>query len=135
MSPVVTTPPPEAKLIRERRGRRSARQCAMEADVSPTWWREVERGIRRAGADSLAKMARAVWITPDELAGTGRDDAAADLIALLDAGPEDVTRDEVRALADRIAKARSLTEGQKRALAGKLLDAIDGNVSQFDTHG
>jgi transcriptional regulator with XRE-family HTH domain len=123
-----TPPPPEADLIREHRslaGYKSARQAAIAAGLSPTWWREIERGLRRAGPDSLASMARVVWVTPEELTAAGRPDAAEELRRELAATPEDVTRMEVQHMADRIGRVRGLTEGQKRHMAERFQQVID----------
>jgi transcriptional regulator with XRE-family HTH domain len=123
-----TPPPPEADLIRDARGLagyKSARQAAIAAGLSPTWWREVERGLRRPSSDSLAKAARVVWITPEQLAEAGRDDAAEDLRRELAATPVDVTRAEVQRMAERIARVRGLSEGQKRHMAERIQKAVD----------
>jgi transcriptional regulator with XRE-family HTH domain len=82
--------PPEAELIRRARERcdpaMSRRQAAATAGISPSQWSDVERGQKKAGsgvavpvlatADTLARMARTVGATADELAAVGREDAA-----------------------------------------------------------
>ncbi|MGO9083176.1 MAG: helix-turn-helix domain-containing protein [Streptosporangiaceae bacterium] len=88
--------PPEAELIRTRREAAdpglSRRQAAARAGISPPQWSDVERGSKKAGsgvvvpvqatAGTLARMARAVGATADELAAAGREDAASQLRAL-----------------------------------------------------
>ena len=124
----VTTvqPPPEAALIEKcrRQAGLSARQAAIKAGVSPTFWREVERGISRASDETLAAMAAIIWAAPEDLASAGRPGAAAELSRLLDAEPHDETRDEVRSLVERVARSRQLTERQKRALAERIMREI-----------
>jgi len=85
--------PPEAALIRQRREaaipEMSRRQAAAKAGISPSQWSDVERGHKRAGpgvvvpvqatADTLARMARVVGASADNLAAAGREDAARQL--------------------------------------------------------
>jgi hypothetical protein len=70
-------------------------------------------------------MVRVVWGTPEQLAGVDRDDAAGELSQLLNETPEDVTRGEVQQMAERIARARGLTERQKRHIADGFQQVID----------
>ncbi len=117
--------PPEADLIRHRREAAipgtSRRQAAAKAGISASQWSDVERGHKKAGsgvvvpvlatADTLARMARVVGVSADDLAAAGRPDAAGQLRAL----------DQERDLRQRIA-----------AIPG--LGAI-GALSLPDTHG
>jgi transcriptional regulator with XRE-family HTH domain len=89
-------PPAEAELIRQ--GRETAnpalsrRQAAAKAGISPTQWSDIERGHKTAGggviapvqasAETLARMARVVSVSADDLADAGREDAADQLRAL-----------------------------------------------------
>ena len=84
--------PPEAELIK--RARMAARLGVDDAvarvraaggQVSPAYWRDIERGHggrrgqrvpTRASEGLLAQMAHAVGVSPDELAGARRSDAA-----------------------------------------------------------
>lgn len=89
-------PPAEAELIQQRREEAapplSRRQAAAKAGISPSQWSDIERGHKRAGpgvvipiqatADTLARMARTVGVSAEELAAAGRDDAAHQLHAL-----------------------------------------------------
>jgi len=82
--------PRDAELIRRCREAAnptmSRRQAAAKAGISPSQWSDVERGHKKAGsgvvvpvqatAQTLARMARAVGTSPDDLAAAGRDDAA-----------------------------------------------------------
>ncbi|MFB0617297.1 helix-turn-helix domain-containing protein [Streptomyces sp. AGS-58] len=81
------TPPPEALLLKEalRRTRMSGREAARRAGVSDTWWRAIVNGHQTIGGvrapvtapdDTLADMAQAVGVTPDELREAGRAGAA-----------------------------------------------------------
>lgn len=85
--------PAEAELIRRRRESAvpalSRRQAAAKAGISPSQWGDVERGTKNAGsgviaparatAGTLARMAQAIGVTPDELTAAGRRDAATQL--------------------------------------------------------
>ena len=64
------------------------REAAIRANVSETTWRHTEAGSEpkgelrfayRAGDATLARMARACGVTPDQLRSAGRGDAAANL--------------------------------------------------------
>jgi Helix-turn-helix domain len=107
-------PPPEARLIRERRlaliPPLSARQAAKRAGFSPALWAKIEHGydqvakgiaIPYAGtADKIARAARVVGMTAAELEGCGRADAARALAALPEAPARmtpDVRAAELRA--------------------------------------
>lgn len=125
-----TRPPLEAELITGRRKRAglSRRAAAQAAGISPTRWREVELGISsRATPETLARMAAVVWVTPEELTAIGCPEAAAGLTRLLDRDPGEELRAEARALAERIARSRSLTEGQKRALEQRIMRVVSDN--------
>jgi len=123
-------PPPEAELIRTARTSPplvKIRRAADLAGISEGRWRQLENGgWKRRGrwetevapADTLARMARAVGVTPAQLTAAGRPDAAAELEALAPLGPEpdnggsqqDVQRLEyevrsMRAEIDRLAAA------------------------------
>jgi transcriptional regulator with XRE-family HTH domain len=89
-------PPGEADLIRQRREAAdppmSRRQAAAKAGISASQWSDIERGHKQAGsgvtvpvqatAETLARMARVVGITADELAAAGREDATRVLDAI-----------------------------------------------------
>jgi transcriptional regulator with XRE-family HTH domain len=89
-------PPPEARLIRTAReaaGMTAAKAAeATKGAVSATYWRDIERGHggrrgqqapARASARLLAAMARVTGVTPDQLAGAQREDAARVLAEIL----------------------------------------------------
>ena len=86
-------PPPtaEGELIRQARDlaipRLSIRAAATRIGMSPEHWGNIERGYRYAKQDepprpfaapapTIAKMASAVGVTPDQLTDAGREDAA-----------------------------------------------------------
>lgn len=86
----VIEPPPEGRLLHLARNGTpprglSMRAAAKLAGVSETHWRNVESGKEskagmqipvRAAADTLARMARVVGLTPERLTQAGRADAA-----------------------------------------------------------
>lgn len=87
MDPVTTpNPPPEGEALERarQRARLSQREAARRADISETRWRQITKGHHIAGgvavpdygpAETIARMALAVGLTPEELDATGRDDA------------------------------------------------------------
>jgi transcriptional regulator with XRE-family HTH domain len=96
MEPDTAAAPPEARLIRTAReavGMTAAQAAqATEGAVSATYWRDVERGYggrrgqrapAKASARLLAAMARVTGVTPDQLAGAQREDAARVLTEIL----------------------------------------------------
>lgn len=96
-SDLVSTPTqrPEGDLLeRLRNGMQpalSARAAAKAAGLSPSRWTQIVRGYKqetggirvpvRAPADTLARMARVVGATPEQLRGVGRADAADEMEA------------------------------------------------------
>lgn len=93
-------PPPtaEGELIRQARDlaipKLSIRAAAARAGISPEQWGNIERSYRYtrpgdpvrpfigAPAATIAKMARVVGVTPTQLSGAGREDAARMLEAM-----------------------------------------------------
>lgn len=109
-----TTPPPEAKVISERLDEldMSARQAAISAGISPTLMLQIRKGDRAASARVMAKIARALWWTPDDLASMGRPDAAAILAKTMP--PADP--DPAAQIIEQIRGSREFNENQKRYL-------------------
>ena len=96
---VVTEVPeqrPEGALIEQARESRtprlSGRAAAAAAGISDGRWRQIVNGYQSAGQglyipvvappDTLARMARVVGVTPEELTDAGREDAAGELLKL-----------------------------------------------------
>lgn len=88
-----------------KRARLSARAAARQAGISDARWRQITSGYQtvsktqvpvRAPADTLARMARAVNVTPEDLEEAGRGDAAEELRALEDVPPPMGDRDDPR---------------------------------------
>ncbi|WUH92554.1 helix-turn-helix domain-containing protein [Streptomyces sp. NBC_00433] len=82
--------PPEGVLIKRAAAaaRLSQREAARRADISETRWRQLVSGYQvvsrakvpvRSPDDTLARMARAVGVTAEQLEEAGRDGAAAAL--------------------------------------------------------
>ncbi|WP_327290242.1 helix-turn-helix domain-containing protein [Streptomyces sp. NBC_01198] len=80
--------PPEGQLIKQALvgSRLSQREAARRAGISETRWRQLVSGYQlvsrakvpvRSPDDTLARMARAVGVTAEQLAGAGREGAAA----------------------------------------------------------
>ena len=93
----IPTQPPEAKLIDDLRQsirpKLSVRRAALTAGISEGRWRQIIKGYNQATkdtalpavapADTLARMARTVGATAEQLREVGRDDAAEELDAML----------------------------------------------------
>ncbi|MEV5007250.1 hypothetical protein [Streptomyces sp. NPDC055692] len=80
-------PPPEGALIKAglKLRRLSARKAAEQAGISDARWRQITSGYQsvsgsripvRAPADTLARMSLVAGVTPEQLIGAGREDAA-----------------------------------------------------------
>ena len=94
------TVPPEALLIarmRQKAPRISMSEAARRSGLSLTRWRQIENGFRPergtryrevGPAQTIAKMALAVGVTPAQLTEAGRADAAAELEVMIE-GLED----------------------------------------------
>ena len=127
-------PPPEAELIRASREappKMTIRHAADLAAMSEGRWRQLENGgwkrrgrweTETAPAQTLALMARAVGITPQQLESVSRHDAAAELAALpplerpLD--PLEELREIVRIQGEQIRKLMGLDDDEEDELNG-----------------
>jgi len=127
--------PPVMQLIEQRRGRLSIRKAATAAGISEARWRQLESGARStqlgyapasAPPGTLARMAHAAGVTPDELRDAGGAEAAAileeyaaELAAIADAD-EAAAEAGARAAAD----VRGLNARQRGALAAMITDDL-----------
>ena len=85
-------PPPEGALIEaaRREAGLSVREAARRAGISEGWWRQVVKGYQsmaggghgpvHAPADTVAKMAAVVGVTPEQMKGEGQRPDAAEAI-------------------------------------------------------
>jgi transcriptional regulator with XRE-family HTH domain len=123
------------QLIEQRRGRLSIRKAATAAGISEARWRQLESGARStplgyapesAPPDTLARMAHAVGVTPDELREAGHPEAAAILAAHAAEQAAEAEADEAAADAGAraAAQARGLTARQRAALAAMITDDL-----------
>lgn len=109
----------------------SARQIAPRANLTEARWRQIVNGYASAGAnqyntvrapaDTLARMAAAVGVSPEQLEEADRADAAAELRTLVSGNPgvpEGYSRDPafIRVMTS------DLPDGQKRRIVRMLLD-------------
>jgi transcriptional regulator with XRE-family HTH domain len=88
-------PPQESALIEGARSdaRISVREAARRAGISEGWWRQIAKGFQtlsggasgpvRGPDETIARMAKSVGVTPDQLTGAGRDGAARELEEIL----------------------------------------------------
>ena len=114
----------------------SRRQAAARAGLSPSQWSDVERGHKKAGsgvvvpvratAETLARMARAVGVSDDELAAAGREDAARELRTL---GRERDLRQRIASIpglgAANVQALSSADDSELLPLIAAGLDAIE----------
>ena len=111
--------PPEGTLIAEAAARLglSLRKAAEQAGISYGRWRQIVTGYQnvspgefavvRAPAGTLAKMARVVHVTPEQMAAAGRQDAAQ---AMRDIEPEPATQLTLVPVDDVATERRHLAE-------------------------
>lgn len=124
---------PEGRLIAEAlaRTKLSGRAAAASAGLSDGRWRQIVNGYQSVGggnyfpvigpAETIARMADVVGVTPEQLAEVGREDAAGELVGLRQARAEsrpvgtgadpldlsDLTPEEVEAVKAVIRAMRS----------------------------
>lgn len=124
--PMTEQPPPESRLLGAARKHLgiSMRKAAEWARLSPERWRQIEQGKATVGrgleipvtgvpADTIARMARAVDVTPDDLDEAGRHDAAAELRKILAAEPNDTgdALDDIQQRLKRLERHIGLEDG------------------------
>lgn len=128
---------PEGRLIEEARKKRahiSQNEAARRAEMSGTRWRQIVRGNAsvgdgitisvRAPADTLARMAKVVDVTAEELKQIGREDAADELEASTEDAPATLEERAARAdkLADRMQDELDELRREIRGLLGEQRD-------------
>ncbi len=129
MSPEVPVQPPEGKVIAAaaRSDGRTVLDLAAAANMSDTRWRQIIKGYARvagnivavrAPSGTLARMARVVGVTPQQLDEAGRTDAAE---ALRSMGPAS----SIESLDAEVVHKGSFT---------KVIKAILSNPGLDDTH-
>lgn len=132
-----------------RRPKLSQNATAKAAGISPTTYRRVIRGIARLGGrdvafdgtpESIARIARVLGVTPEQLEEAGRTDAAEELRALRreamtdpHASPMDraeAIMDENERLAQLVVERFRRLNRKKRAAVVQLLDAMEDDPSE-----
>lgn len=114
----------------------SQNKAATLAGMSGTRWRQIVTGIASGGkgiqipvhgnAETLARMARAVGVTPEQLSAVDREDAARELRRLppLDGDNSEPTLGEVvermNALAEEVKELRQREEEREREHAAEI---------------
>src|SRR5262249_1130533 len=133
------TPPPEAQLIAYRRVSHhpalSMRQAARLAGISPQSWSNVETGSKFIGsgmklphtgtAGMVARMAFVLDISPDDLRGCDREDAAAILTTISTAQPSVRYAETISQAVRLVSAATGLSDRQKQRLQGLIEGLID----------
>jgi transcriptional regulator with XRE-family HTH domain len=128
-------PQPEGKLITDarKRARLSGREAAKRAGISEGRWRQIVNGymvvtkgvyspVVGAPADTVARMAQSVDVTPEQLVAAHRADAAEEL-RKLNAGAQAVAGQAPDDLDRRIARMKADPK-QWRRLA-KIVDLVE----------
>lgn len=128
-------PQPEGKLITDarKRARLSGREAARRAGISEGRWRQIVNGyivvakgvyspVADAPANTVARMAQTVDVSPEELEAAGRADAAEELRKLnaaareaAERAPDDLDR--------RIARMRN--DPKKWRTLEKIVDVVE----------
>jgi transcriptional regulator with XRE-family HTH domain len=119
-------PPAEGELITRalKAKKLSVREAARRAGISEGWWRQIVKGYQslsgggygpvRGPAETLARMAKVVDVTPEQLTKVGRNDAATELRKLgerPDIAPDDL---------DELMQDPEMRDLVERLLAGDL---------------
>lgn len=120
---------PEGRLIAaaSKSSPLSVREAAAEVGMSEGRWYQIVRGYQtiskgvyapvRGPAETLARMAKVVGVTPEQLEEAGRDDAAEELRALQPhthgAGPASPVEESLR---EKLARAHDLIAEGNRIL-------------------
>lgn len=126
--------PAEGALIQRAmiRQRLSARQAATKAAMSEGRWRQIVAGYQSARGQhipvtappaTLARMAQAVGLTPDDLTTAGRADAADVLrdLATAQPGPAQSTPASRSEALTKVMRSDKLTDDQKRRIVELLI--------------
>lgn len=144
---------PEGRLIAAalRRSKLSARRASQLAGMSDGRWGQIVRGYQtmgddvfaavRAPADTLARMAKVVGVTPEQLEAAGREDAAEELRELVaDALAQPPADESAGVLASRIRDDPELAQAIAQLIANHLnapepprppgRDTDDGDLSE-----
>jgi hypothetical protein len=124
--------PPEGRLIAMalKRSKLSGRKAANRAGMSEGRWRQIVSGYQTISqgvyapvhgpAETVARMAQVVGVTPEELDDADRPDAAEELRHLTHAPTLDEINEQLdenaRNIAELTANARPLSPRQQRAL-------------------
>ncbi len=118
---------PEGKVIADAAEQigTSVRQLAAKAGISDTRWRQIVSGTQPTGrgqyleiiapAKTLARMAQAVELGPEDLEAAGRSDAADELRRLIERAPSEMSGG-ANALIREINDDPRVPEERKRAL-------------------
>jgi transcriptional regulator with XRE-family HTH domain len=131
-------PQPEGKLITDarKRARLSGREAARRAGISEGRWRQIVNGymvvtkgvyspVVGAPAETIARMAQSVDVTPEQLQEVGRADAAEEL-KKLNAGARAAAEQAPDDLDRRLARIKADPKNRRR------LEKIVDLVEEFD---
>lgn len=122
---------PEGKLIAAalKRSGLSQRQAAAKAGISENRWRAIMHGYQsvsagvnapvRGPAETVARMAKAVDVDPEQLEEVDRLDAADELRELLAIEPEETSEtDPVKRAREKMREAQRLMQEAQQILGG-----------------
>ena len=122
-------PSPEGRLITDALARSglSTREASRRAGISYGRWRQITSGYQnvspgswarvRAPALTLARMAAAVGLRPEDLAAAGREDAAEALAAMSEAPPGSHGHTVTGLTQDEVTQVRAFIQGLRAARA------------------
>lgn len=131
----ISAPPEGVALERARqRSGLSQNEAGRRAGISGTRWRQIVAGWQSSGggqipvtapARTVAKMAWAVGLTPEELGAVGRADAAEELRELLAEHPE------LGALRAELAQLMAALPPKRRARLEKLIEEEEAELARL----
>jgi transcriptional regulator with XRE-family HTH domain len=126
--------PPEGALIEAARERAGLSQngAAEKAGITGTHWRTIVRGgaamTSRRGVTTLARMARVVGVTPEQLEQAGRPDAASRLRELFPGTARPSNLELAHQLRQQIAELRAAMDEKFGSENKQVREALIGGL-------
>jgi transcriptional regulator with XRE-family HTH domain len=143
-------PPPEGRLIAlaQKRARLSGRKAADKSGMSEGHWRAIVNGSRsiakgvwvpvRAPAETLARMARVVGVTAEQLEQAGRPDAATELREQTGGNERPSNLELANQLRQQIAELRAAMDAkfgsENKQVRDHLIGGLEAMVDESTTN-
>lgn len=142
--------PDEGRLIglAQKRSSLSARKAAAEAGLSEGRWRQIVSGYQtvsagvyapvRGPAETLARMAQVVSVTPEQLEQVGRPDAASELRELNGRRERPSNLELANQLREQIAELRAVMDEkfgpENKQVRDALINGLEAIVEESSTN-